>query len=118
MSTKPGRLILPPCEASDDAELFEWFEAIRLLQIKESDELSEASAYVYSTLKRYAASRGHTLQAAFLAKRVAGPVSRAADAADSAAAAARLAARRFEGFIETVTQQRKSSDFTIKGGNR
>lgn len=120
MSETRTRLILPPCDFSDDEELLAWLEGCRLLGIKAADEVDEAAAFVFAKLRRYAESEGMDRgPARRTARSVALPIARSADSMTRFAGYMRLAARRFEAYVEAVDRpKRRESDFKIKGARR
>ncbi|MGI5186477.1 hypothetical protein ACQEVZ_60625 [Dactylosporangium sp. CA-152071] len=116
-----AKIILPPCDFSDDEEFLAWLEVCRLTGIKANDETSENAAYVYAKLRRYAKSRGlGGFAAARTARSVSLPIARAADSMGNFSGYMRLAGRRFEAFVEAVErpQNRGTADFQIKGSRR
>lgn len=118
--TNNARLILPPCDFADDEELLTWLETCRLVGIKASDEVDEAAAFVFAKLRRYAESQGMDRgPARRTARSVALPIARSADSMTRFAGYMRLAARRFEAYVEAVERpRRRDVDFKIKGQNR
>ncbi len=115
-----AKIILPPCDFHDDEELLTWLEVCRLTAIKASDEMSEDAAYVYGVLRRYAQSEGlRGFAASRTARSVALPLARASDSLGNVGGYMRLAARRFEAFVEAVERPReRSGEFKIKGARR
>jgi hypothetical protein len=116
MSTPNTKLILPVCEFSDDEELLDWLEVVRLTAIKASDEVSEDAAYAYAKLRRFCQREGlRGYQATRTARSVALPLTRIGESFDNIAGYARLSARRFEALVEAVEEpKRGKSDFDLK----
>jgi hypothetical protein len=115
-----AKIILPPCDFSDDEELLAWLEICRLTALKASDEMSENAAYVYAKLRRYAIAEGlRGFGATRTSRAVALPLARGAESLANMAGYMRLAGRRFEAFVEAVQRPaERPADFKIKGTRR